>query len=122
MAGRTVHDLISGGSRIGRMCALFGLTPRAIRFYEERGLIRPGRDAQNRRLFDGLTRRRLELIAELRRAGLPLQEIHSLLEVGGTDAALVRRNAMERLRRRLVTLERARDDLLKVMHAFEAAA
>jgi DNA-binding transcriptional MerR regulator len=59
-----------------------------VRHYEEQGLIAPGRDGQNRRVYDANTRARLEMIARLRAAGLGLAEIRDVLQVtasGGED-------------------------------------
>jgi DNA-binding transcriptional MerR regulator len=66
-------------ARMGDLAELFGLTPRAIRHYESRGLISPARDRLNRRVFDAVSRRRLQLIAVLRRAGVPLQDVREVL-------------------------------------------
>jgi DNA-binding transcriptional MerR regulator len=74
---------------IGDVSELFGLTPRAIRFYEERGLIWTRRDSRNRRLFDGDSRRRLQLIATLRRSHLALPEIADILDCEGGEAKQV---------------------------------
>ena len=68
------------GAGMGEVTALFGLTPRTVRFYEERGLITTTRDHRNGRRFDAHARENLRLIAQLRRAGLPLAEIRILLE------------------------------------------
>lgn len=57
----------------------FGLTPRAIRYYEEHALVRPSRDSRGRRTFDDVQCARLELIAALRAADVPLREIDRLL-------------------------------------------
>ena len=76
-------------STIGDVSELFGLTPRAIRFYEERGLIWTRRDSRNRRLFDEDSRRRLQLIATLRRSHLALPEIADILDCEGGEAKQV---------------------------------
>ena len=83
-------DCTSGASvrsTIGDVAELFGLTHRAIRFYEERGLISPRRDRLNRRIFDETARRRLQLITALRRSHLSLPEIESVLDCPGGEAA-----------------------------------
>ena len=41
----------------------FGLTPRAMRYYEERGLIDVDRDWQNRRCYDEAAQQRLARLA-----------------------------------------------------------
>jgi DNA-binding transcriptional MerR regulator len=83
---------------LGDACRLFGFTPRAIRFYEERGLIEARRDFQNRRVYDPPARRRLAWIAELRRARLSLPDIRAVLDAEdasgcGREAALARLEA-----------------------------
>jgi len=59
----------------------FGLTARAVRFYEERGLVETERDHNNNRRFDGKARARLHLIAALRRCGLGLADIEAVLDL-----------------------------------------
>ena len=57
----------------------FGLTARALRYYEERGLLEVARDWQNRRCYDEPAQRRLAWIAALRQARLPLRDIEDVL-------------------------------------------
>ena len=57
----------------------FGLTPRAMRYYEERGLIDVDRDWQNRRCYDEAAQQRLAWIATLRSARLPLRDVEDVL-------------------------------------------
>lgn len=60
-----------------------GLTTSALRFYEEKGLIRSiGRQAQ-RRLFDPRILEQLAIIALGRAAGFSLQEIGQMLHADG---------------------------------------
>jgi DNA-binding transcriptional MerR regulator len=59
---------------------LYGLTARALRFYEERGLIEVGRDRFNSRFYDAAARERLDWIVPLRRVGLSLPEVEKVLE------------------------------------------
>jgi DNA-binding transcriptional MerR regulator len=58
-----------------------GLTARAIRFYDENGLVRPQRAAHNRRVFDEACVERLELIALLRRGGMSIVDIRCVLSL-----------------------------------------
>lgn len=74
-----VHDLPPIG--IGEAARLYGLTLRAIRFYEEKGLVMPRRDRLNNRYYDGRARTRLGWISLLRSAGLGLQDIREVLRV-----------------------------------------
>lgn len=69
-------------SRLGisEVTILFGMTARAIRFYESKGLITLERDRNNARVFDSVARRRLAWIGELRRAGVCLADIAEILD------------------------------------------
>ncbi|HZV52417.1 MAG TPA: MerR family transcriptional regulator [Candidatus Dormibacteraeota bacterium] len=80
-----------------------GLTKRAIRYYEELGLIQPtGRSESGHRLYTAVDIRRLEKIRMLRETvGLSLLEIQQLLEA---EAAL--EEVRERYRRSAGTDER----------------
>jgi DNA-binding transcriptional MerR regulator len=89
----------------------FGLTPRAIRYYEERGLIQTSRDRFNMRRFDAPTRDRLTLIAKLRRAGIGLPDIEEVLDEDGVDQQARQRRAIRKLDKRRATLLRALDDV-----------
>lgn len=64
---------IAGAMRI------FGMTARALRFYEERGLVEARRDRLNNRYYDPVARARLEWISRLRKADVPMAEIRQVL-------------------------------------------
>jgi len=114
---------ISFDNTIGDVSELFGLTPRAIRFYEERGLIWTRRDSRNRRLFDDDSRRRLQLIATLRRSHLALPEIADILDCEGGEAkqvtlAIGKLSAQRRrLEDLLQALQGAMEELSRQQHA-----
>jgi DNA-binding transcriptional MerR regulator len=61
-----------------------GLTSRALRFYEARGLVRPLRTASGRRLYGPGELERLNQVLALKRAGLSLAQIQRLGQ--GRDA------------------------------------
>lgn len=65
---------------IREMCDSFAVTPRTLRFYEARGLLRPERRGQHR-LYDRADRARLTLILRGRRFGFSLEQIGELLEL-----------------------------------------
>lgn len=77
MIRENIHHLprlgMSGAMR------LFGLTARALRFYEEKGLVEARRDRLNSRYYDPVARGRLEWIARLRKAGVSLPDIEEVL-------------------------------------------
>ena len=65
---------------IGQLCAEFDVTPRTLRFYEQKGLLDPLRDGQ-RRLYAPRDVARLKLILRGRRFGFSLSEIGALLDL-----------------------------------------
>ena len=58
----------------------FDVTPRAIRFYEDVGLLTPERAGRNR-VYTGRDRTRLKLTLRGKRLGLSLQEIKQLVDM-----------------------------------------
>ncbi len=98
---------------IGEIAREFGFTLRALRFYEEKGLISPRRNG-NRRLYSLEDRKRLEIIADCKKVGMPLEDIRAILlaEVPGDDTSMVR-----------IALEKAiaRLDSLRLLYTSAAA-
>ena len=73
-----------GVYRIGDLAREFGLTLRALRFYEDRKLLIPAR-AGSTRLYSADDRQRLKLILLAKRVGFSLTEIEEILEVNDQD-------------------------------------
>jgi len=65
---------------ITELAAEFDITPRAIRFYEDMGLLEPGRAGRNR-VYSQRERTRLKLTLRGKRLGLTLQEIKQLVDM-----------------------------------------
>ncbi len=73
---------------IGKLARKSGLTPRAIRYYEQLGLVQPPlRTVSNYRLFDSDSVERLHFISKCRSLGFSIAEITDLLSVMDDDAA-----------------------------------
>jgi DNA-binding transcriptional MerR regulator len=70
--------------QIGAVAREFGLTLRALRFYESKRLIKPQRNG-SMRLYSPLDRQRLALILTGCRLGFTLAEIKELLDKPGGD-------------------------------------
>jgi DNA-binding transcriptional MerR regulator len=90
----------------------FGITHRALRFYEEKGLIEPARKGQTR-IYSDRDRTRLRLIINGRDVGLTLYEIRQILDsYRKDDVTEQNRIAVEFFRRRLAAVkeQRARVD------------
>jgi DNA-binding transcriptional MerR regulator len=97
---------------IGEAMRLFGMTARALRFYEEKGLIEARRDRMNCRYYDPVARKRLSWIGPLRAAGLSLADIMAVIEADeaedrGRETAL----GLLQTRRQAMQLELAKLDL-----------
>jgi DNA-binding transcriptional MerR regulator len=72
---------------IGDLAKEFGVTHRALRYYEKYGLLSPRRNG-NARLYSSSDRARLKLVLLGKRIGLSLVDIGELLElydIGGMD-------------------------------------
>ena len=65
---------------IGEMCDAFGVTARALRFYEDEELIAPERRGTTR-VYHRRDRTRLNLILRGKRLGFPLEEIRTIIDL-----------------------------------------
>ena len=65
---------------IRQLCREFGVTARALRFYEDKGLLAPARRGQTR-VFSARDRARLMWIVQGKKVGFPLSEIRELLDL-----------------------------------------
>ncbi|GBD44969.1 HTH-type transcriptional regulator CueR [bacterium HR40] len=97
---------------VGELAAELGTTARALRFYEDKGLIAPKRAGQTR-IYDHRDRARLLLILRGKRLGFSLREIREWLSLyeGEVDRPSRTRNWLERIDQRIRRLEQQRRDL-----------
>jgi DNA-binding transcriptional MerR regulator len=70
---------------IAELAEEFDVTPRAIRFYEDLGLLEPGRAGRNR-VYSQRDRTRLKLTLRGKRLGLALSEIKQLVDMYDSPA------------------------------------
>jgi len=63
---------------ISQMADKFGLTPRALRFYESKGLLAPGREGRGR-IYTQTDQRHLGLILKGRQLGFTIAEIGQMI-------------------------------------------
>ena len=68
---------------IGELSRAFGVTARAIRFYEDKGLLKPQR-VNGTRVYTRRDRARLALILRSKAIGASLEEIRHYLDLYGT--------------------------------------
>lgn len=97
---------------IRQMSQEFAVTPRAIRFYEDKGLLSPARDGMNR-VYVKRDRGRLALIVRMKRLGLSLSEIREILDLYELkdDGESQGRVALLRFRERVASLEQQRVEI-----------
>lgn len=97
---------------VNQLAAELGVTPRAIRFYEVKGLVAPRR-AGTTRVFDRRDRARLLLVLRGKRLGFSLAEIREFLDLYDTDRTQQGQISLllARVRQRIEELERQRRDL-----------
>jgi DNA-binding transcriptional MerR regulator len=97
---------------ISQMCEQFSVTPRALRFYEDKELLAPARKG-TQRLYSARDRARLTLILRGKRFGFSLEDIRQLLAMydhsGSNEAQLAR--TLEVAGDRLAQMTAQRDEL-----------
>lgn len=115
----TGEDLL----RIGEMARQYGVTLRALRFYEDKGLLTPVREGSTR-LYTRRDRARLKLVLLGRKIGFSLRDVKQLIDLydptGSNGKQL--RLALDKSERQLVRLQKQRglideaiSDLLDLM-------
>ena len=105
----------------GDMARLSGNTLRTVRFYEEAGLLTPvSRSDCGHRMFGPTELAKLQLVSDLREAGLSLQDIKALFELkAGCPTAKdaseqmsdILTRQIEELQRKIALLRRLREEL-----------
>lgn len=97
-----VHAVVG----ISRLAEMTGVTPRALRYYEEAGLVQPRRTARGVRCFTPEQCEVVGLVVRLRRCDVPLEAIRDLLADSTSMAdrqarlqAVLRRKAQELTRK-----------------------
>ena len=99
---------------ISELAREFDVTPRAIRFYEDQGLLSPRREGQ-RRVYTPRDRTRLKLTLRGKRLGLTLSEIRELIDMYEPG-----RGERAQLQRFLAVLESHKASLLQQQSDLEA--
>jgi DNA-binding transcriptional MerR regulator len=99
----------------------FDLTTRAIRFYEDRGLLAPARRGQTR-IYSSRDRTRLKLILRGKRLGFSLDEVREMVDM--YDAAPGEKGQLtlflKKISERRAALEQQRADIAVTLEELEA--
>lgn len=101
---------------IGELAELSGLTRRALRLYEQAGLITAGREPNGYRRYSEADLQAARVIQELRAAGLSLDAIRALFDLKRADLPV-----QDKLQRSLRVLDRIHDELESKRRAIERA-
>ncbi|MEM7427990.1 MAG: redox-sensitive transcriptional activator SoxR [Pseudomonadota bacterium] len=103
---------------IGQLAGRTGLSVSAIRFYEAKGLIAPGRNTGGQRRFRRSDIRRLSFVQITQQFGFSIAQIRELLHSlpeertpNQRDWSRISRQIRSELDRRIETLERLRNNL-----------
>jgi len=99
----------------------FGITPRTIRFYEDKGLLAPRREGMTR-VFSRRDRTRLKLALRGKRLGFSLAEIRYLIEMYDTarDENTQLTEFLNGLSQRKAALLQQREDIEAVLQEVTA--
>lgn len=107
---------------ISQLCREFGVTPRAMRYYEEQGLLFPAR-RDTARVYSYKDRARLALVVRGRRVGLSIAEIRDILDTydeAGEAAQSAR--ALKVFGKRIAALEAQRLEVDRAIEALKTAS
>ncbi|MCG8441158.1 MAG: MerR family DNA-binding transcriptional regulator [Caulobacterales bacterium] len=107
---------------IGELAESFGVTARALRFYETKGLLRPLRLNGGARVYSANDRARLALVLRGKRVGFSLDEIKEMIDLSdiGADGRASMTAARDRFAARIQALQRQREDLDLALADLEA--
>jgi len=115
MQHRTISSISAAEARtytISELAREFGVTPRALRFYEDKDMLHPARDGMMR-LYSNRDRARLTIIVRLKRLGLPLADIREILDLYALNDGKRAQTKMmlEKFRKQARELEVQRGDI-----------
>jgi DNA-binding transcriptional MerR regulator len=115
MQHRNISSISAADARtytISELAREFGVTPRALRFYEDKDMLHPARDGMMR-LYSNRDRARLTIIVRLKRLGLPLADIREILDLYALNDGkrAQTRMMLEKFRKQARELETQRQDI-----------
>lgn len=118
IASRAIHGggmatRSAAGMKITETAQMLGATTRALRYYEDQGLVTPERTRAGVRTYGNAARKRLQFILTFRRLGVSVADIRDAL--AGEPASLG-----PVLRRRIAALDSERRLILQTLAALRS--
>ena len=106
---------------IGDLAREFGVTLRALRFYEDRGLLSPRREGLVR-IYDAADRERLSVILKGKQLGFTLTEIRAMLaeERSGNGPALNLKLSLDQIEDQIQHLEQQKKEIEEALAELQA--
>ena len=105
---------------ISQLAREFEVTPRALRFYEDKGLLTPLREGMNR-VYTHRDRGRLQMILRGKRVGLSLIEIKEILDLYKVDQRAQAQTMLKSFKLRVLALVEQRQDVdaaIEMLHGY----
>ena len=121
-AKQATADRVPPTYSISALAQEFALTTRAIRFYEDEGLLAPRRHGQTR-IYGERERTRIKLILRGKRFGFSLEDIRQLLDMydhNPVQQAVQLERTYELANERLKVMEQQRDELNEAIDELKA--
>ena len=102
-------DIVEGYMRIGEMAQKYDVTLRALRFYEDKGLLSPKREGATR-LYSKRDRARLKLILLGRKVGFSLRDVKQIMDLYDPNGANTKqlRLTIDKSEKQLARLQKQR--------------
>ncbi len=106
------REATNGYMRIGDVAKEFDVTLRTLRFYEDKGLIKPLRDGSTR-LYSRRDLARLRLVLLGRKVGFSLREVKQIMDLYEPEGSNTRqlRLVAEKSERQLARLQKQRQEI-----------
>ncbi len=104
---------------VGELAERFGLATHVLRYWEDKGLLAPGRDAAGRRVYGEDDAYRVAAILSSKAAGMSLEQIRALVDASAEDRRAALNAHLDDLEGRMREMERSR---FLTQHALDCRA
>lgn len=103
---------------VGKVAKMFGISRTALLYYDSLGLLKPSaRSEAGYRLYDNSDIDRLRQIMLFREAGVPLEEITTLLEANDMNIASVLLKRLGELNSEIETIKNQQDMIVRIIRS-----